>query len=228
MKTLLSVRTGIVAIAIMAALAVPAQAADQYIFGFSGSNAGNHLTLDGTTDLGFLDQGWYFQSGSHTPSNPNYIVGICDTNCALKGEYRNWFAFDISSLTAPVSSLSLRLFSYNVTLSSGNYYLNDYTGSVPSLIAGTAGVAGFNDLGGGQNYGFRFYQDTESNTFHTISLNSNAVNSLNAAIRNGDDRWAIGGAFLAGTVPIPPAVPEPASFLLLAIGVGGLIARRRA
>lgn len=212
------------------AIAASAQAADQYIFGFSGSNLGNHLTLNGS-DLGVLDQGWYFQNGTHTPSNPNYIAGVCDTACSLKGEYRNWFAFDISGVQAPVTSASLTLFSYNVTLSSGNYYLNDYTGSVSSLIAGTAGVGGFDDLGDGVNYGFRFFQSTtDSNQFFDFTLNSGALANLNAAIARGDDAWAIGGSFSAGNVPVPPTttIPEPSTYALVALALGvGMLARRR-
>ena len=206
------------------ALSATAQAQDQYIFGFSGSNAGNGLTINGSNTIGMADQGWYAPNGSHNPGNSNYIVGPC-TTCAITGEYRNWFAFDIANLTAPVNSLSLRLFSYSVTLSSGNYYLNDVSTSTGSLIGGTGGLAAWNDLGTGTNYGFQFFQSaTDSNTFFDIALSGAAVDGLNAAIRGGASQWAVGGAFAAGSVPVPPApIPLPPSAALL---LGGLVAMR--
>lgn len=211
------------------AFAASVHAADQYIFGLSGSNSNNHLTLNGTTRLGFADQGWYYQDGTHTPSIPNYIAGVC-TSCALAGEYRNWFAFDISHVREPVSSVMLTLYSYSAALTSGNYYLNDFNGSVSSLEAGTGGVNAFNDLGTGVNYGFRFFHSaTDSNTFFDYALNAGAVNSINAAIGRGDAQWAIGGSFSAGDVPVPPSsrVSEPETIALLGLGMVGLVASRR-
>jgi len=119
-----------------------------------------------------------------------------------------------------------------VTLTSGNYYLNDYTGSVDSLIAGTGGVAAFKDLGSGTSYGFRFYQSaTDSNQFHDIALNAAAVASLNAAILCQNRLWALGGSFLAGDVPVPPdtVIPVPPALALMLGGLGllGYTARRR-
>jgi hypothetical protein len=210
-------------------LAASAQAADQYIFGFSGTNAGNNILINGTQAVTFADEGWYFQNGTHDTNNTNYIVGQC-TSCGLSGEYRNWFAINLAGITAPVTSLALTLYSYDVTLTSGNYYLNDFTGSVSSLIGGTGGVAAFNDLGTGTNYGFHFYQAAQSNTFQSIALDSAAIDSLNAAIRSGASQWALGGSFSAGDVPLPPPpVPEPETYALMLLGLGalGIAARRR-
>jgi hypothetical protein len=205
-----------------------ANAADSYIFGYSGLNAGNRLNVNGSTFLSTIDSGWYNNSGAHDPSNTNYIVGSC---CGAS-EFRNWFVFDISGLTSPVSSLSFDLYSYSVTLTSGNYYVNDVSTSVSSLVGGTGGLAAFNDLGSGSNYGFNFYQSgTDSNQFHTINLNSAAVSSLNTSIAANAGTWALGGAFAAGNVPVPPinAVPEAETYAMMIAGLGlmGAIARRR-
>ncbi|MBK7004869.1 MAG: PEP-CTERM sorting domain-containing protein [Burkholderiales bacterium] len=205
-----------------------ANAADQYIFGYSVFNSGNQVTVNGSTSLNLVDSGWYFQNGTHNPTNQNYIVGSC-TSCGNSGEYRNWFVFDIHGLNTPVTSATFSLYSYSVTLTSGNYYLNDVDTPISSLVAGTGGVAAFNDLGSGSGYGYSFFQSaTDSNQFRAISLNSNAISSLNASIKAGASQWALGGAFQAGNVPVPQ-VPEPESYAMLLAGLGvmGAVARRR-
>lgn len=210
-----------------------ANAADQYIFGYSDFNASNQITVNGSTSLNLVDSGWYFQDGSHNPSNQNYIVGSC-TSCGNSGEFRNWFVFDIQGLTTPVASATFSLYSYSVTLSSGNYYLNDVDTPIGSLVAGTGGVGAFNDLGSGSGYGYHFYQSsTDSNQLNAISLNSNAISSLNASINAGATQWALGGAFQAGSVAIPQVpvsqVPEPETFAMLLAGLGlvGAVARKK-
>ena len=213
----------VVAVALFALSVVPARA-DAYLFGWSGY-AYQMLTIDGSTQLEALDQGQYLEDGFHDPDQLNYLVGLCCQGDDL--EYRNWFAFDISGVTAPVTSLTLTLFSDEVT-ASGNYYLNDVAGSLADLIDGTGGVAAFDDLGSGANFGFRFYEDTESYEEHGIALNAAALASLNAAIARQHSVWALGGAFVAGDTPIPPpSVPEPVTGGLLALGVAALAARRR-
>jgi hypothetical protein len=214
-RTLLAVAAGL-------AFSGAAQAQDQYIFGFSEFNSGNGLTVNGASTIRMADQGWYAQNGVHNPTNQNYIVGVC-TSCGNPGEFRNWFVFDIANVSSPVTSLSLRLFSYDVTLSSGNYYLNDVTTQLTSLTDGSGGLAAWNDLGTGTNYGFQFFQSaTDSQRFFDIGLNGAAVAGLNAAIAGGASQWAIGGAFAAGTVPVPPPqIPVPPAFALM---LGGLAA----
>jgi hypothetical protein len=217
-RTLLAVAAGL-------AFSASAQAQNQYIFGFSSFDAGNGLVVNGSNRIVMSDQGWYSQNGSHQPSNQNYIVGQCTTCGSDSGEFRNWFVFDIANVASPVTSLSLRLYSSDVTLSSGNYYLNDVTTPLASLVGGTGGVAAWTDLGSGSNYGFQFFQSaTDSNQFFDIGLNSAAIAGLNAAIGAGASQWAIGGAFAAGSVPVPPApIPLPPSAALL---LGGLVAMR--
>lgn len=213
----------------MLAIASQAQSADQYIFGYSDNNGGNYLTAD-TMNLQFSDQGWYSSTGNHTPDNQNYIVGPCDS-CS-NHLFNNWFAVDLANVSSPVNSLSLRLYSYDVTLSAGNYYLYDFGGSIDALKTGGSGhVDIYNDLGSGAFFGSKFYQSaTDSNAFFTINLNSAAVTDFNNAVSNHATQWAFGGTFQPGQIPVPvPGVPEPETYALMLAGLGllGFVSRRR-
>ena len=182
-----------------------------------------------TTELRFADQGWYDKTGYHNAANDNYIVGPCSSCSGLL--FNNWFVVDLASVSGPVSSLSLRLYSYDVTLSAGNYYLYDFGGSIEDLKTGGSGLVGiYNDLGSGAFFGSKFYSTSDSNAFHTISLNSAAVADFNNALNNGATQWALGGTFQPGTIEIPnPPIPEPETYAMLLAGLGllGCMARRK-
>jgi len=137
----------------------------------------------------------------------------------------NWFLFDISTFTIPVtfSSATLTLYSYDV---SGweDYKLFDVTTSLDLLQAGTGGVAAFNDLGSGDVYGQRWYSTDDTGKYRTITLTSAFLFDFNTAIenhlRNPNDplfnEFAIGGR-----------IPEPATLGLFGIGLLGFAASRR-
>ncbi|MFM6283054.1 MAG: Calx-beta domain-containing protein, partial [Dolichospermum sp.] len=54
-----------------------------------------------TITLNAADTGWYNSTGFHDPGNTNYIVGDAP------GLVRNWFTFNLPTLTAPIISAQL-------------------------------------------------------------------------------------------------------------------------
>ena len=195
------------------------------------SDVSNKLTINGTP-ISVIDAGWYGDTGLHDPGErEDYLVGIC-SSCVLEdlpGAYNNWFIVDISGFadTTEVTSLTLTLNTFYAD-TAGTFKLWDYLGDIADLpeytAPGAPGIAIFDDLGSGKLYGSFAYLGTESYTYQTITLSSDAIFDLNAAIDNGDEQWAIGGSF-APTAPIPE--PETYALMLAGLGLVGWMAKRR-
>ena len=151
------------------------------------------ITIDAT------DRGWYGDNGTHNTSILNYLAGDCGGGTCVAGtntgidEFRNFFVFDLSGVTAPIASATLRLhnpggttqFPNNVgffsDVGSETYLVNEVSTAIASLLAGTGGVAVFDDLGSGTPFGSITATSAANGTFVEINLNSAAIAALNLA-----------------------------------------------
>ena len=227
-------------IAACLALAGNAHAVDGLLFGDSdNSTVDNKLIINGI-EISVVNAGWYGNTGLHDPLlGADYTVGICSTcpevetydgsGVFLPGVFNDWFIVDISGFadTTEVTSLTLTLKTFYAD-TAGTFKLWDYLGDIADLpeytAPGAPGIAIYDDLGSGKLYGSFAYLGTEGYTYQTITLSSDAIFDLNAAIDNGDEQWAIGGSF-APTAPIPE--PETYALMLAGLGLVGWMAKRR-
>ena len=219
-------------IAACLALAGNAHAVDGLLFGDSDNSTVDNKLIINVIETSVVNAGWYGNTGLHDPVNgEDYLVGIC-SSCELEGlpgAYNNWFIVDISGFTpaTAVTSLALTLNTFYAD-TAGTFKLWDYLGDIADLpeytAPGAPGIAIYDDLGSGKLYGSFAYLGTEGYTYQTITLSSDAIFDLNAAIDNGDEQWAIGGSF-APTAPIPE--PETYALMLAGLGLVGWMAKRR-
>jgi len=211
------------------------------------------VTIDAT------DRGWYGDNGDHRPAVLNYLAGDCDGTTCVAGastgidEFRNFFVFDLSGVTAPIGSATLRLFNTPASspffrngffsdVGSETYLVSEVSTSIASLVAGTGGVAAFSDLGSGTPFGSVTATSAANGTFVEINLDSAAIAAMNLA----SGLFAFGGSIttlngvpdeetlfafsdsglLSDTQLELSVVPEPSTALLLAAGISLLGALR--
>lgn len=159
-----------------------------------GAQAGTTLYATGA--------GWFSNAGEHSQPNDNYAVGG-----GQDGYVRNnFFLFDLSGVSGPITSATLRVYNPNAPVSAGfpygytssdpteNYAVFDVSTPVANLASGygigsLAGQAIFRDLGSGQNFGMTTVSLADNGKFVEVSLNASALTALNAAV----GLFALGG-----------------------------------
>jgi len=190
------------------------------------------------------DSGWYDDTGWHQPDNLNYAVGE-----EVVFIYHNYFVFDLSSVSATVTSAVINIYSpespaqtfdsYKSMDPFETYVLYDVLTDISVLTSDTGGVAVFEDIGTGTSYGGYDVSAADNGQFVSITLNADAL----ADINNTAGLFAIGGAvstidltpnneviFASSSEPGVPSpymvlttVPVPAAVWLFASGLAGLI-----
>lgn len=160
------------------------------------------------------NSGWYNDVGDHDPLNTNFIagaIGVCVPDC-LTRQFNNFFLFDLATLAGQtIVSATLTIFAGNGgfegTTPSETYGLFDYSGSIDSLLAGSGGLAAFDDLGGGSSYGQTIVSGNKGEFMPevTLGLSAAAIADINAILASSDQRFAIGGMLLS--LNLTPGAP---------------------
>lgn len=209
--------------------------ASEYLFGFSGYDGDETLTValasGGAPVVLSTDgnQGWWSATYPNGPGNTNYFAGSLTTG-STTAYLRDFFSFAVTGLAGEtVTGATLSVSQFDSQSDSGRtseqYTL--YGVSLPAtMLDDTDGTSAeiYDALAAGAPYGgfsvpvtgFGFGSDS-------FALNAAGIAALNVAIAGGAGSFSIGGS-----LAFPSAVAEPTSLLSAMAGLLGLgFARRR-
>jgi hypothetical protein len=166
------------------ALSLTSLSAEAHLFGSSDFNSGNTLNLNGTS-LANTNSGWYWGSIAELSNyaTQNYAVAAASEGDVGGIAFDNYFVFNISGLTQPITTASITLDSYDVAAPQ-SYSLYEFKGSVSDLLSGANSATTFSQLGVGPVVGSFAYVPSDSNLFKTITLSSTFVADINAASKH--------------------------------------------
>jgi len=209
------------------------------------TSAANGATLDA------INRGSYSNQGSYSPGSTGYVVGRLSAT-----EYRNFFVFDLTAVTGPVTAATLHLYLPGPTspggqggyLSSGlyeTYELYDVSREIDVLTNGGSNkVATWADLGSGIRLGVAYPSRANTQGFVDVEMDAAGLAYLSSKVGNlvaiGGKLTDLGGSALfevvfAGTGSVPlsqtqlivATVPLPSAAWLLASAFAVLLRARR-
>lgn len=127
------------------------------------------------TVINAYDEGWYLDTGAHTPSNANTLTG----NTA-SGGHNSFFAFDLAGLDKLVTSAKFRVqldsLGHSGTDPLESISLWGVSTPVATLLAGTTNA--YDDLQSGIKYGSYSFSPVAGSTFE-ITLTADAIAAIN-------------------------------------------------
>ena len=190
-------------------------------------------------------QGWVNSSGG---GNGAYDANNTYTGNSSGVRYNSWANFDLSSVSGPVTSAQLELFTFTWPGGNGPYVvsIHDLGTSLASLASGVPGVAAYSDMASGALYATTSLGD---GTTTIVTLSAQAVADINAALGStfrvgftNDTLNAVSassgnlGVYTNGNtygyprlILNPESVPEPGTLALAGLGLFGIgFSRRRA
>jgi len=150
-------------------------------------------TGDSEFTAGTNNQGWWSWSLDNTDDNDNWRSGADSVD--RSDETRNFFSFDLSSLSGTVTAATLKLQSFYVNAPDGvfDYGLFDVSTDVATLNDNTgADGAIFDDLGTGTTYGAVAITESGEDIV-SVPLNAAGIAAVNSAA---------GGFFSVGGAPV--------------------------
>ena len=171
------------------------------VFGYSGLTASNNLDINGTPYFN-TDSGWISSLGNHGGGNTNYFSGVVG---ALASYLSDYFSFELSGLSGPVTAASFTVFTYKIETydlfnGTGRYDIFGTT-LTPAEVDSShsfVNVGYYDALSAGPVIGSIVLLPPMSYTDVTITLNSAGLSWLEAHEGTGA---VLGGKLEGGVLP---------------------------